>query len=272
MGFFQSTREAELEIENSRLKKKVEALEEQADDLNRRLEACNAQIEAQPNIKLQLQLEKGKVAELETSCNKLKNSYEALQKEIERLHKEAGKSEHNSTIPTPEPNTSGKDIDAKLDRIYKIISDNERKDQIIKELHEEVQKYSRDIFSQLSKPYLNAIIRIHSNFASMVNKARQDFYESSDPAAEQVLKKLEPTLLMIQDLLEDEFDARAFAPQTGDKYDPKMHHAVQGIPTTDPEQGGTIMTCKESGFIRTDTDKVIKQAVVVAFRLEKPKE
>lgn len=283
MGFFQSNREAELELENAGLKKKIQKLEEQADELSKLLEAYNAKLEAQQNLKMLLQIEKGKVAELETSCNKLKSSYESLQKEIERLQKEAAKS-GSQPAPTPvgnpnpqteNPSSSGdssKDIDDKLEKIYKLIYDNDRKDQIIKELHDEVQKYSRDIFSQLAKPYLNAIIRIHSNFASMVNRAKQDFYESSNPAAEQLVKKLEPTLLMIQDLLEDEFDARAFTPQTGDKYDPKMHHAVQGIPTTDPEQGGTVMTCKECGFVRIDTGKVIKQAVVVAFRLENPKE
>lgn len=156
-----------------------------------------------------------------------------------------------------------------LEAIKKYVDDSTHKDELIRSLHKEVQTLSQDIFSQLTRPYLNGVIRIYNHLAGTTEKAKSDFNEKGLAEDEKLYKKMEASLLMVQDMLEDEFDASFYAPAPGDAYDPRLHYAVQSIPTDDEKLAGTVKSCRQGGFRKSETGKVLKQAVVVVYCLNK---
>ena len=269
---FSSRREEELMQENQNLTKSVKRLEAEIEELRHQLEIQKSLSEPDNELTLKLKITEGQLSESEKKYDQLKKTYYAVVEQLKQYEQQnPGQS---SPAPAPDTrnrndNTELKTISQKLAKIEEALADTAHKDNIIKELHTEVQKYNRDIFSQIAKPHLNAIIRIHTNFSGMVAKAKEEYMQSNSPLPENIYKRMKPTLLMIQDILEDEFDVRAFSPEVGDRYDPKLHQGIQSLSTRDPELGGTIVACKECGFVRSDNGKVIKQALVVVYRLEK---
>ena len=56
-----------------------------------------------------------------------------------------------------------------------------------------------------------------------------------------------------------------FAPETGDRFEPRMHRRVGGEPTDDPEAVGRVAQVRRSGYLDVDTNTPIAPAEVVLF-------
>lgn len=232
-------------------------------------------------IKSDFQAQAKRALEYEASNTTLREKHERLYAEYVKLKEEhtrlLEKPEAAAVPPLPQDAAdTAAAVDAtalerKLDKLIDLSADNARKDELIKTLHAEVQRLSADMLSNMSKPYLNAVIRIYTHLADVVGKARRDFFESGSADAEIMGNRLDSTLLMVQDLLEDEFDTVPFSPNAGDAYEPRLHYAVQSLPTSDSQIGGTISCCRQCGFRHTADGKILKQAVVIVYRLENNK-
>lgn len=159
---------------------------------------------------------------------------------------------------------------AKLAEMQSLLEENNRKDAIIKELHAELQEHKRDIYSDLTKPLLNNILKIHKNMYELyLHFSKSQGKEDNAPTIEQLLKALDNQVVSIKDMLEDEYDLEYFEPKIGDAYSPKEHHALEALETGDESLVGKIHACKIGGFRNVNTEKIFKPAFVSVYKSNK---
>lgn len=158
----------------------------------------------------------------------------------------------------------------KLNAMQNLLEENNRKDSIIKELHAELQEHKRDIYSDLTKPLLNNILKIHKNMYELYLHFSKNLGKENNPLTlEQMLKALDNQVVSIKDMLEDEYDLEYFEPKKGDVYSPKEHHALEALETEDESLVGTIYACKIGGFRNVNTEKIFKPAFVSVYKSNK---
>lgn len=158
----------------------------------------------------------------------------------------------------------------KLNAMQNLLEENNRKDAIIKELHAELQEHKRDIYSDLTKPLLNNILKIHKNMYELyLHFSKSQGKEDNAPTIEQLLKALDNQVVSIKDMLEDEYDLEYFEPKIGDSYSPKEHHALEALEAGDESLVGTIHACKIGGFRNVNTEKIFKPAFVSVYKSNK---
>lgn len=159
---------------------------------------------------------------------------------------------------------------AKLAEMQSLLEENNRKDAIIKELHAELQEHKRDIYSDLTKPLLNNILKIHKNMYELYLHFSKNLGKEDNPSTiEQMLKAFDNQVVSIKDMLEDEYDLEYFEPKKGDVYSPKEHHALEALGTEDESLVGTIYACKIGGFRNVNTEKIFKPAFVSVYKSNK---
>lgn len=158
----------------------------------------------------------------------------------------------------------------KLNAMQNLLEENNRKDTIIKELHAELQEHKRDIYSDLTKPLLNNILKIHKNMYELyLHFSKNPGKEDNPSTIEQMLKAFDNQVVSIKDMLEDEYDLEYFEPKKGDVYSPKEHHALEALETGDESLVGTIYACKIGGFRNVNTEKIFKPAFVSVYKSNK---
>lgn len=158
----------------------------------------------------------------------------------------------------------------KLNAMQNLLEENNRKDTIIKELHAELQEHKRDIYSDLTKPLLNNILKIHKNMYELYLHFSKNLGKEDNPSTiEQMLKAFDNQVVSIKDMLEDEYDLEYFEPKKGDVYSPKEHHALEALGTEDESLVGTIYACKIGGFRNVNTEKIFKPAFVSVYKSNK---
>lgn len=147
--------------------------------------------------------------------------------------------------PTPAPASEPCGIDlspieARLGKIEKFMDDNSYKDGLIKKLHADLQERSADFIGQLKRPYLKSIIRIHERLNNTLAACSRPEAMTGDDAIARTLKKMKGDLLMVQDMLDDEYDLEYFLPAAGDRYDPRLHNALRSLPAPTPDRSAPL--------------------------------
>lgn len=159
-------------------------------------------------------------------------------------------------------------IEVRLDKIEKFMDDNSYKDGLIKKLHADLQERSADFIGQLKRPYLKSIIRIHERLNNTLAACSRPEAMTGDDAIARTLKKMKGDLLMVQDMLDDEYDLEYFLPAAGDRYDPRLHNALRSLPAPTPGQVGTIAECLAGGFMEQNGNRVVKSATVTVYKAD----
>lgn len=264
MFFTSEKREAEL-------LGRIESQKAQIDAQAARIASLNTEIEALNSLKAKFQ-------QLNDDFAKLQIAHERLQQAYARASETSRNTSEQTEVPKPaddsepDPAHAAAQVDLtplteRLDKLTDLQEVNARKDEIIKEMHAEIQNLSRGVFDKFTKPFLSSIIRIYTHLAEEIDSARREFFETGAKEAETFYKRMETSLQMVEDTLQDEFDAIRFTPVPGDTYEPRAHYAVKTINTDDSTLAGTISVCRQSGFKNADDGKIIKQAMVIAYRL-----
>lgn len=175
------------------------------------------------------------------------------------------------------PEAGLSEVVAEIAGLRDAIELNSHKDTIIRELHDEVQRLSRNSLTQLSKPYLKSLMQVHARINSTLCSIREGKFNVLTEGLEgeihgaatvgRIVSALAADVLSIEDLLEDEYDAVVFAPSPGDAYKPKEHKALKSIDTQDEALASTIERCITPGFKNAE-GIVVSPAVVYVYKLE----
>lgn len=169
--------------------------------------------------------------------------------------------------PQTEASAKGDETVAKaLAELTEKVDNNAYQEKMIRELHEELQNYKRGLLEDLAKSYVMDIIKIYERVADTY--AHFDI-DSPEFSAQKQKKILENNMLSISDMLEDQYSIETYDAVPGDKYQPKEHKAMRSIDTDDAEKAGTVAESISKGFRNYETGKIIRQARVNVYRLNK---
>lgn len=135
---------------------------------------------------------------------------------------------------------------------------------VVHDMHQELTQLKKDFLADIKKDYVMSIVSIYERMAD-TNAHFTPGSETFD--ATKVKHLLENNLLMIQDLLEDQYSVERFRPEAGDAYQPKRHKVMRVVDTADDTLANTVAQSLAPGFANSETGRVLRQARVVVYKL-----
>ena len=158
------------------------------------------------------------------------------------------------------------EIDNNIKEILAKLQDFTYKDDINKQLHEELQKHQSGLRKEFITPLLKFIIREYDRAAQ-----QHEFYRKrneEEPQGElfaKLLKEFHIISLSLLDLLDD-YGVVPVEVQSGSSYSPNEHKILKVIETDDETQNGKIAECIIRGFRDIDTGRLLRQSEVNIFK------
>lgn len=146
----------------------------------------------------------------------------------------------------------------------------ERRDEIIKSLHDELQTYKNGIRREYIYPILKEIIRwagrVSDTHSHYVREIKRDPAEAVRHIPN-LLKEYRNLEYGLMDLIDDHGIATV-KPVPGEKFDPLKHKRIGSEETEDPAKDGAVAGFASVGFADLETGRLLKQAEVIVFVLK----
>jgi molecular chaperone GrpE len=134
----------------------------------------------------------------------------------------------------------------------------EQREGVIDHLHEEVDRLRRGERRGLLRPLLVELARLRNDLLRQAEDLPGDF--DADRARLLLRSYAESVELTLED-----GGVATFAPDQGDRFEPRMHRRVGGETTDDPEAVGRVAQVRRSGYLDVDTNTPIAPAEVVLY-------
>jgi len=134
----------------------------------------------------------------------------------------------------------------------------EQREAVIDNLHSEVDKLRRGERRGLLRPLLVEVCRLRNDLLRQAEDLPGDF------DAERARLLLRSYADSMELALEDSGVA-TFAPEPGDRFEPRLHRRVGGEPTDDPGLAGSVARVRRDGYLDTDSNTPVAPAEVVLF-------
>ncbi|HTT54728.1 MAG TPA: hypothetical protein VMH35_25320 [Streptosporangiaceae bacterium] len=129
---------------------------------------------------------------------------------------------------------------------------------VIDHLHAEVETLRRGERRGLLRPLLVEMCRLRNDLLRQAEDLPADFDVNR---ARVLLRSYADSM----ELALEDSGVATFAPDQGDRFQPRMHRRVGGEPTGDPGLAGCVARVRRAGYLDTDTDTPIAPAEVVLF-------
>lgn len=217
------------------------------------------------------------ISELEA----LKTKYEELKRIVEQNQpindNEPEPIEEPKPLEEPEEAMVAKEVEkinvllnGSLNKIEASLHEFMYKDKINKELHEELQLYKNEFRKEITTPILKNIIGWYDRVTDL-----HHYYSNTDSNGQEenllyakLLNEYKNLAMGLLDLLYD-YDIEPFRVKPDDDYIPKQHRALEVVMTTDESKSKKIAECKRDGFLDVSTGRILRQAEVIIYKLEK---
>lgn len=134
----------------------------------------------------------------------------------------------------------------------------EQREGVIDHLHDEVDRLRRGERRGLLRPLLVELGRLRNDLLRQAEDLPGDF--DADRARLLLRSYAESVELTLED-----GGVTTFAPDKGDRFEPRMHRRVGGETTDDPEAVGRVAQVRRSGYLDVDTNTPIAPAEVVLY-------
>jgi molecular chaperone GrpE len=134
----------------------------------------------------------------------------------------------------------------------------EQREGVIDHLHDEVDRLRRGERRGLLRPLLVEMCRLRNDLLRQAEDLPGDF--DADRARLLLRSYAESVELALED-----GGVATFAPETGDRFEPRMHRRVGGESIDDPEAVGRVAQVRRSGYLDVDTNTPIAPAEVVLY-------
>ena len=143
-----------------------------------------------------------------------------------------------------------------------------RKDEIIDNLHKELQQYKSGLQETIIAPVLKTIVREYDRVSKQYHFYLEKLQE--EPQSElfsKLLSEFEMISFSLLNLLSD-YGIEPFSFNAGDVRDSKLQKIVEIIEAEGMEQDGTVANCVSCGFRNIETTRLFRQAEVKIFKLK----
>jgi molecular chaperone GrpE len=134
----------------------------------------------------------------------------------------------------------------------------EQREGVIDHLHDEVDRLRRGERRGLLRPLLVEMCRLRNDLLRQAEDLPGDF--DADRARLLLRSYAESVELALED-----GGVATFAPEKGDRFEPRMHRRVGGETSDDAEAAGRIARVRRSGYLDVDTNTPIAPAEVVLY-------
>jgi len=160
------------------------------------------------------------------------------------------------------------EIAAKVEEILLLVRVSNRKDEIIDNLHKELQQYKDSLHEAIIEPLLKAIIREHDWITKLHRiYLKKSQIESQSELFNKLLSELEMISFSMLDLFSD-YDIEPFEFQEGDVRDAKLQKIVEIVETKDARKNETVAECVTCGFRNIKTTRLFRQAEVKIYKFK----
>lgn len=167
-----------------------------------------------------------------------------------------------------------KELKAENAELKTLLSFRERLEENAREMHKELEAYKSGFYEKITKPYLKALLELHTRFADVSNHFENVDLSTCDvrETYDRLLGQFKNSVQAIADRVYNDFGVDYFEPEVGDAFDPRQHKATSTVPTDDPEKHRIIIKVLAGGFKDVDGDKIINTARVETYAYVAPKE
>ena len=172
----------------------------------------------------------------------------------------------------PQMATALEQVSEKLKSLETAISDTQHKDELIRNLHKEMEGLKNDFYASLRRPLIKSIVAIHRRMNERLKYLEMKMEEEgadSKALLDEAIRNMEFDCTTVLDTLEDEHDLVYFEPTAGEAYNPKEENAVQVVETDNPVLGGTVKDIIYGGFKESSTGRVWLKANIAVYRMKK---
>ena len=154
-------------------------------------------------------------------------------------------------------------ITESLNKMETKMSDINYKDQIIKDIHEDLQLYKKGLRLEFVQPVMkNIIIQLYDVLNETLKKYNEE--ASADPVYAKLRGEVKNIILNVEDLLY-EYDVEPVVTKVGETFNPKIHTAVSKKEPPSDAQDRTIAEVTKTGFQNTTTGHYLRLPVVVVY-------
>lgn len=190
-------------------------------------------------------------------------------------------------VPTPEPapavdyapqfealTTLVKELKAENAELKTLIGFRDRLEESVRDMHKELEAYKSGFYEKITKPYLKALLELHTRFADVANHFENVDLSTCDvrETYDRLLGQFKNSVQAIADRVYNDFGIDYFEPEVGQLYDPRQHKAMRVVNTDDQEKHRVIIKVLAGGFKDVDSDKVISTARVETYTYVAPQE
>ena len=172
----------------------------------------------------------------------------------------------------PQMATTLEQMSERLKSIESAVSDTQHKDDLIRNLHKEMEGLKNDFYASLRRPLIKSIVAIHRRMNERLKYLEMKMEEEgadSKALLDEAIRNMEFDCTTVLDTLEDEHDLVYFEPTAGEAYNPKEENAVQVVETDNPVLGGTVKDIIYGGFKESSTGRVWLKANIAVYRMKK---
>ena len=167
-----------------------------------------------------------------------------------------------------------KELKAENAELKTLIGFRDRLEESVRDMHKELEAYKSGFYEKITKPYLKALLELHTRFADVANHFENVDLSTCDvrETYDRLLGQFKNSVQAIADRVYNDFGIDYFEPEVGQLYDPRQHKAMRVVNTDDQEKHRVIIKVLAGGFKDVDSDKVISTARVETYTYVAPQE
>lgn len=155
-----------------------------------------------------------------------------------------------------------------------LVGFRDRLEESVRDMHKELEAYKSGFYEKITKPYLKALLELHTRFADVANHFENVDLSTCDvrETYDRLLGQFKNSVQAIADRVYNDFGIDYFEPEVGQLYDPRQHKAMRVVNTDDAEKHRVIIKVLAGGFKDVDSEKVISTARVETYTYVAPQE
>lgn len=235
---------------NEEMAEKSLEIQEQLDSVNSELQNLRndysiAQVEIMDKQK-SLDKVLAEKKEIEKKLKEKEVELDVKVQELNTLREERNNQRVEHQIPTTSVDLGV--LSQELSQVAQSCKMLEQRDDVMKNMHKELEKLQNNLYAKMLKPYKNSIVMIYDSIARTYEYYKTEAAKVEVGAYDKLIEQIKHFMLLITDTLSDEYDLDIYIPEVGALFAKGQHRVNRLIPTTDENQNNVIAKVCQCGF------------------------
>lgn len=235
---------------NEEMAEKSLEIQEQLDSVNSELQNLRndysiAQVEIMDKQK-SLDKVLAEKKEIEKKLKEKEVELDVKVQELNTLREERNNQRVEHQIPTTSVDLGV--LSQELSQVAQSCKILEQRDDVMKNMHKELEKLQNNLYAKMLKPYKNSIVMIYDSIARTYEYYKTEAAKIEVGAYDKLIEQIKHFMLLITDTLSDEYDLDIYIPEVGALFAKGQHRVNRLIPTTDENQNNVIAKVCQCGF------------------------